>query len=258
MGKVPGTHPVSATNTEGLVDGRSVLSRCRTRPGPALVGRRQLSDGRPDLPAGQRIAARAAARRTHQAEAARTLGDQSRTVRDLRRAQPAHPPHRRGLAVRHRSGARWPGAGGGDLPRGHLLADLSPGRRGCGRDRTAVSAVLGAGRGAEPRERADPGQHPRGRRTRLRARARRRSRVRPARSAGRVRDRRRGGRNGPDVRLLEAARLPQRAPRRCGVADPAPERREDRRADGPRAQRRHRRRRLPLRAGVGARTRRGR
>ena len=55
----------------------------------------------------------------------------------------------------------------------------------------AVPAVLLARRGAEPRERADAGQHPRGRRARVRTGARGRCGLRQPRPDGRLRGRRR-------------------------------------------------------------------
>ena len=57
---------------------------------------------------------------------------------------------------------------------------------------------------------------------------------------------------------MEAARLPQPAPRRRGAADPAPQRLQDRRAHGPRAHLRRGRRGLPAQPGLGPGRRRGR
>ncbi len=64
----------------------------------------------------------------------------------------------------------------------------------------------------QPRQRADPRQHPRGRRARVRAGARRRGGDGPPGPLRRLRRRRRRGRDRPAVRLVEAAVLPQPAP----------------------------------------------
>ena len=72
---------------------------------------------------------------------------------------------------------------------------------------------------------------PRGRRARLRAGARVRrgdGQPRPARAG---RGRRRRGRDRPAGGVLEGHLVPQPGPRRRGAADPAPQRRQDRRAD---------------------------
>ena len=57
-----------------------------------------------------------------------------------------------------------------------------------------------------------------------------RRRVRPPRPAGGLRRRRRRGRDRPAGRVVEDPGVPQRAPRRRGAADPAPERLQDLRA----------------------------
>ena len=122
---------------------------------------------------------------------------------------------------------------------------------GPGRADRAGAAVLHPRRRAQPRQRADAGQHPRGRRTRLRARPRRRRRVRPPRPAGGLRGRRRRGRDRAAGRVVEDPRVPQRPPRRRGAADPAPQRLQDLRAHRARPGRRRRRRRPARRAGLG-------
>ena len=91
---------------------------------PALVGRAELPHGRPDLPPGQRAPARTAGDGAHQAAAARPLGHQPRTLDDLRPAEPAHQPHRLGLDLRHRPGARRTVTGRRRIPRRHLLPGL--------------------------------------------------------------------------------------------------------------------------------------
>ena len=74
-----------------------------------------------------------------------------------------------------------------------------------------------------------PGQHPRGRRARLRAGARGRGGLRQPGPHGRLRRRRRRGRDRAAVGLVAAAGLPQPAPRRRRAPGPAPQRLQDRR-----------------------------
>ena len=66
-----------------------------------------------------------------------------------------HPRDRHRLALRHRPRPRRPRAGGRRLAGGHLQRDLPARRRRRGRRPHAVPAVLLAGRGAQPRQRAD-------------------------------------------------------------------------------------------------------
>ena len=122
----------------------------------------------------------------------------------------------------------------------------------------AVPAVLVARRGAEPRERADAGQHPRGRRARLRAGARGRRGVRQPEPDGRLRGRRRRGRDRAAVGVVAAAGVPEPAPRRSRAADPAPQRLQDRRAHGAGAYLGRGRRGVPAQPGLGPRRRVGR
>ena len=209
----------------------------------------------------QRAAARAAARRAHQAAAARALGHQPGPVR-CSTSQLNRLIRRTGAdcALRHRSRPRRPGAGRQRLPRGHLLRDLSrrSARTSAGL-RSAGPAVLHAGRHPEPRQRADPGQHPRGRRARLRPR-----RTPPGAAfdhpdllvACVVGDGE--AETGPLAGSWKMPAFLNARPRRCGPADPAPERLQDRRSDGARARHRRRGRRLALRAGLGAGRRRRR
>ena len=117
--------------------------------------------------------------------------------------------------------------------------------------RDAVPAVLVARRGAEPRQRADAGQHPRGRRARLRAGARRRRGVRQPGPDGRLRGRRRRGRDRAAVGVVAAAGVPEPAPRRGRAADPAPQRLQDRRAHGAGAYLGRGRRGVPAQPGLG-------
>src|SRR5581483_10721288 len=90
---------------------------------PLLV-RRELPDHRPDLPAGEPAAARAAAPRAHQAPPARPLGHVAGPEPDLR---PPEPPDRRARRRRDLPGwprPRRPGAGGQRLPGRDVLGDL--------------------------------------------------------------------------------------------------------------------------------------
>ena len=78
-----------------------------------LVAGRQLPVGRPDLPARQPAAARAAAPRAHQAAPARALGHHARPELRLRPSQPAHPRPRPERDLRRRPRPRrarrwWP------------------------------------------------------------------------------------------------------------------------------------------------------
>ena len=93
----------------------------------------ELPDGRPDLPARQRAAPRAAAPGAHQAPAAGPLGHVAGPEPALRPPQPAHPRARRQRHLRRRARPRRPGDAGQRLPRGHLLGGLPrhhPGRPG--------------------------------------------------------------------------------------------------------------------------------
>ena len=129
------------------------------------------------------------------------------------------------------------------VPRGHLHRALHPhhpGRRGHAR---AVSPVLVSRRHPEPRRARDARIDPRGRRARLRARPCLRRGLRQSRSAGRMRRRRRGGRDRSPGGELALDTLSQSGRRRGRAPDPAPERLQDRQPDHPRA---HPRRRAGL------------
>ena len=78
-----------------------------------LVARGELPLRRPDLPARQPAAARAAARRARQAAPARPLGHDARAELHLRPPEPRHPRARPRRDLRHRARARrsrgwWP------------------------------------------------------------------------------------------------------------------------------------------------------
>ena len=173
----------------------------------------------------------------HQAAAARPLGHQPRPVVHLRPRLPADPAHRAAVHLPRRARARRAGAGGRRLPGGHLQRDLSRRSR---RDEAGMRRLFrqfsSPGRHPEPRVGDHAGLDPRGRRARLRPGARvRRGDGQPG-PAGARRGRRRRGRDRPARGLLEGHLVPQPGPRRRGAADPAPQRREDRRPDGARPQ----------------------
>src|ERR1035438_1820326 len=87
------------------------------------VARRNLPGGRAVLPARHPAAARAVAAGTHQAAAARALGDDTRAEPDLHPHEPADPDARPQGDLHHRAGP-WgariggPGLPGRDLQRG--------------------------------------------------------------------------------------------------------------------------------------------
>ena len=82
--------------------------------------------------------------------------------------QEARPGH----DLRHRPGARRPGAGRARLPRGDLQRGLPEHQPGRGGDEAALQAVQLPGRHPQPRGPGDARLDPRGRRARLRAVAR--------------------------------------------------------------------------------------
>ena len=112
--------------------------RRRARADRRLVARGELPVGRPDLPARQPAAARAAAPRARQAEAARPLGDHPGAELPLRAHEPRDPRARPRRDLRHRPGPRRPGTRRQRLSRRHLHRGLSAHRprrggpaRGC-------------------------------------------------------------------------------------------------------------------------------
>ena len=78
----------------------------RDRGSRRVLARGELPDRRADLPAGQPAAARAAARRAHQAAPARPLGHVARAQPRLRAPQPADPRARRRRDLPRRARAR--------------------------------------------------------------------------------------------------------------------------------------------------------
>ena len=202
----------------------------------ALVARRQLPLGRPDLPARQPAAARAARGRARQAAPARPLGHHARPQPPLRPPQPRHP------RARPRRDLRRPGPGHGGpgvVANAYLEGTYSELYPQVGRDedglQRAVPPVLVPGRHPEPRRARDAGLDPRGRRARLRARARLRRGLRQPRPGRRLRRRRRRGRDRAARGELALEQVPQPRARRRRAADPAPQRLQDRQPDRARA-----------------------
>ncbi len=137
-------------------------------------------------------------------------------------------------------GPRRTGHGRQRLPRGHLLGGLSQRRRRRGGPAPPLSPVLVSGRHPEPRRARDSRLDPRGRRARLLARPRLRRGLRQSRSAGRLRGRRRRGRDGAARGELALQQVPGAGARRRRAADPAPERLQDREPHGARPHERRR------------------
>ena len=106
-----------------------------------------------------------------------------------------------------------------------VYPEHQPGRRG---DAEAVQAVQLPRRHSQPRRAGDAGQHPRRRRTWLRAEPRLRRRVRQPGSDRRLRRRRRRSRDRAAGHRLARQQVPQSGPRWLRAADPASERLQDR------------------------------
>ncbi len=207
------------------------------------MARRELPVGRPDLPARQSAAARAARARARQAAAARPLRHDTRAQPALRAPEPRDPGARPECDLHRRARPRRPGAGRERLPRGHVQRGLPARQPRRGRPAGALPPVLVPGRDPEPRRARDARLDPRGRRARLLAGARLRRGVRQPRPARRLRRRRRRGRDRPARDELALEQVPERAHRRRRAADPAPERLQDREPDRARAHPRGRARR---------------
>jgi len=218
--------------SRGTVDDRFARLRAARAHG-RLLARGQLPHGRADLPSPQPAPARAADARRRQAAPARSLGDDARAQLRLRPSQSHRSPVRPRHDLRHGAGPRRPRHRREHLSRGNLQRVLSRGVARHGRPREALRAVLRAGRHSEPRRTGDAGIDQRRRRARLFACTRVRRRVRQSGSRRRVRDRRRRGRNGRARRELSLEQVPEPAHRRCGAADPASQRLQDREPDDP-------------------------
>ncbi len=141
---------------------------------------------------------------------------------------------RRGLDMLYVTGpgSRRAGPGREHLARGLVLRALlgDPARRR--RDAAAVPPVLVPGRRPQPRRARDARIDPRGRRARLRARPRLRRGVRQPRPDRPLRRRRRRGGDRPARDRLAREQVPRPAARRGRAPRPAPQRLQDRRADG--------------------------
>ncbi len=207
---------------------RRVRHGRRPRPRRRLVARRQLPVRRPDLPAGQPAAARAAVARPRQAPPARPLGHDARPEPHLRPSQPRDPRPRPRRHLHLRPRPRRSGHGGQHLPGGDLQRDLPRDQPGRDRPAGAVPPVLVPGRHPQPRRPRDARLDPRGRRAGLRPGPRLRRRVRQPRPRRGVRGRRRRGRDGPARRVLALEQVPQPGHRRGRPADPSPQRLQDR------------------------------
>ena len=142
--------------------------------------------------------------------------------------EPRDPGARPRRDLRLRAGPRRARGRRAGVPRGDVQRALSPRVAGRGGATRVVPAVLVPGRDPEPRGARDAGLDPRGRRARLRTLARLRRGLRRSGSHGRVRRRRRGGRDRAprDELALEQVLGPRT--RRPRPADPAPERLQDR------------------------------
>ena len=204
----------------------------RAREDRRLLARGQLPLRRPDLPLRQPAARGPAHARAHQAAPARPLGHDPRPQLHLHALEPRDRRARPLRAVRHRPRPRRAGARRQHVSRGHLQRALPRRDAGQGGPAPVVQAVLVSRRHSEPRRGGNAGLDPRGRRAGLRARARVRRRLRQPRPDRRLRDRRRRGRDGSAGRELAGEQVPESGARRRRAADPAPERLQDRRADG--------------------------
>ncbi len=178
-----------------------------------------------------------ARRRGHQAAPARPLGHEPGPVVHLRPRLAPDQGDRPGDDLPRRPRPRRSRARGGRLPRGHLHRESTPRSRSDDDGMRRLFRQFSAPGGIPSHVSVtDAGLDPRGRRARLRARPRVRrghGQPRPDRARGR---RRRRGRDRPARGLVEGHLVPQPRARRRRAADPAPQRRQDRRPDGARAQ----------------------
>ena len=133
--------------------GRSPAASCSLID--ALVARGQLSLGRPDLPARQPAAARAAGGRARQAAAARPLGHDAGPQPALGASQPRHPGARPRRPLRDRARSRRAGRRRQRLSRGHLQRALRADRprRGAGCSGSSGSSRSPGASRATPRPR---------------------------------------------------------------------------------------------------------
>ena len=161
----------------------------------------------------------AARPRGHQAAAARPLGNQPGAQLPLRPPESDHqgPRPRRHLRLRART--RRAGRRRQHLAGGHLQRALSPRRPATATGMApAVPPVLLPGRHPEPLQPGDPGIDPRGRRAGLLAEPRVRRRLRQSRPGGRLRGRRRRGRDRAGGHRMALEQVPRSATRRRRAA----------------------------------------
>ena len=150
--------------------GRTARGR-RVAADRRLVARRELPLRRPDLPARQSAAARAAGRRARQAAPARPLGHDAGAQSHLRAPESRHPRARPRRPLRDGTGSRRPGVVANAYLEGtysELYAQIGARRAGAA---AAVPPVLVPGRHPEPRGTRDARLDPRGRRAGLCARS---------------------------------------------------------------------------------------
>ena len=213
--------------------GRRRHGRSRARPDRRVLARRQLPLGRPDLPARQPAAARAAAARARQAAAARALGHDARAQLRLRAPEPRHPGARPRRDLRHRARPRRPGPGRQRVPRGHLQRGL-PARSAADERRAARGCSASSPSRAASRATSRPRRPARS--TRAASSATRSSHAYGAAFDNPdllvvLRRRRRRGRDRAAGHELALEQVPRPGARRRGAADPAPQRLQDRQPD---------------------------
>ena len=197
-----------------------------------VLARRELPLGRPDLPARQPAAARAADARAREGAAARALRHDARAEPDLRAHEPRDPRARPVRDLHRRAGPRRAGARRERVPRGHLLRDLLAGRaatrQGCGGSSGSSRSPAGSRATSRPRRPA--------RSTRAASSA-----TRSTHAYGAAFDNPDllvccvvgdgEAETGPLAGELALEQVPEREDRRRGAADPAPERLQDREPD---------------------------
>ena len=217
-----------STTPPGPLDERE-LERHR-----CLLAGRELPLGRPDLPARQPAAARAAARRARQAAAARPLGHDPGPELRLRAPQPRDPGARPRRDLRRRPGPRRPGRWSRNTYLEGTYTEVYP---HIGRDEEGLRRLF--------RQFSFPGGIPQPRRagdararstraassaTRSRTPTARRSTTRICWSCCVVGDGE--AETGPLAASWHSNKFLEPGARRRGAADPAPQRLQDRQPDG--------------------------
>ena len=210
--------PANAASTSVSPAANGPLAADELRLHRRLLARRELPVRRPDLPARQPAAARAARARARQAAAARPLGHDARASTSSTRTSTGSSAS--GTSTRSTS----PGpatAARRSSPTPTSRAPTARSTRASRGTRTGMRRLFRqfSFPGGIPSHVApgDAGLDPRGRRARLRARARLRRRVRQPGPARLLRRRRRRGRDRPagDELALEQVPRPGRATARC-------------------------------------------